>query len=149
MKKIILLFSLPLLFSCDKKEEKQRTVNGFADCHANAGLDSLTIVKKLQGTWQLKQQSCFWSGEQDLSGQQLFVTFHLNQYQVSNNGKVIGTGEWGIGKESTGNFWEMKFPEGIKNGNPYLLGNIFICDNEVLFNYSYIDMCDNYFRKVE
>ncbi len=67
-----------------------------------------------------------------------------NTLEVKEDGVVTQTSTWVVVDRN----WELFQLE----VNPYVTqlgGGVLICDDRVIFNYSFVDGCDNYFAKIE
>jgi len=116
-------------------------VISFSDCHAAQSLDSAAICNKLTGSWEWTKQHCFSIGKTTKADKTVVVTFNSNStFTVIENASVIAQGIWRLQKEDL-NFWGLN----LSHQSNYFWGRIFFCDNEVLFNASYRDGCDNLF----
>lgn len=136
---IILIICLGLI-SCKKDT---LDINSFWQCHNSQNLDSSSISNKLAGSWTWAKQSCFWSGKTTNAKKNIKITFNLTgTFSVSENSNLITQGNWKL-KIVDSNMWGLD----LTSPNDYLYGRILFCDNQVLFNNSYIDGCDNLFLK--
>lgn len=126
-------------------KEPELSIQSFWDCHHSQRLDSSAISGRLVGSWVWSQQSCFLTRKTTKADKSIKVVFHIDQrFQVFENTTEITTGTWQL-KASDSGTWELD----LSSTNRYLNGRILICDNQVVFNNSYIDGCDNAFVRIE
>lgn len=151
--KLWILLVLAVQISCTKdkvtetivKQEPPITLGNMLECHRMSSWDSLTVQNKLLGKWEWEYIQCYWSPERgnykDFQGLQ--VEFKSNNtLQVKVNGQTSQTSEWDVVKLNDGNYSIRVNPIVLQ-----LPGRILFCDERVLFNDSYVDGCDNYFKK--
>ena len=123
--------------------KKEIDILSFAQCHDSQHLDSITISNRLTGSWKWSKQSCFWSDKTVKANKTVQVTFNSNtSFTISENSNVISQGTWKL-KIVDSNSWGLD----LSLASEYLYGRIFLCNNQVLFNNSYIDGCDNLFNR--
>lgn len=135
----IIMFAF-FVVSC-KKEKID--INSFMQCHNVQHLDSTGIFNKITGSWHWVKQYC--SGSKNATGadKTVTVTFNANAtFNVLENSLIIAQGTWRL-KMADINLWGLD----ITTQSNYLYGRILFCDNQVLFNNSYIDGCDNLFNR--
>ncbi|MES2647752.1 MAG: hypothetical protein V4717_12795 [Bacteroidota bacterium] len=128
-----------------KQEPPPVTLPNMLECHRTTTWDSLSVDNKLIGKWQWEYIQCYWSPEKgnskDFKG--LSVTFKAdNTLEVKVNEVTTQTATWEVVKLNDGNY-SLKM-------NPLVLqlpGRILFCTDRVLFNDSYVDGCDNYFKR--
>jgi hypothetical protein len=146
MRPILLILTICLgLISCKKgaSDISSIDINSFWQCHSSQNLDSASITNKLAGSWIWTKQSCYISGMSVNAEKNIRIIFNLTgNFSVSENSNVITQGNWKL-KIVDSNMWglDLTFPSN------YLYGRILLCNNQVLFNNSYIDGCDNLFVK--
>jgi len=128
------------LLSCKKDN---LDTNSYWHCHTSQNLDSALIAGKLVGSWSWTKQFCFSTGETINANKNVKVNFNSNgTFIVSENSNIATQGNWKL-KIVDSNMWGLD----LTSPSVYLHGLILICNNEVLFNSSYIDGCDNLFVK--
>lgn len=153
---LALLTALVLVaqISCNKKVQdmvapvKAEPPISFGDmlsCHRTNVWDSSSVHNKLIGKWKWEHIQCFWKPE-DANNEDfkdLQVEFLSNNtLEVQQNGKPIQTSAWIVADLKDG-FFKID----ISPLEPLLLGRILFCDSLVLFYDSYVDGCDNYFKR--
>ena len=106
--------------------------------------DSATISNKIIGSWVWTKQLCG-----DGAGKILFadknvkVNFNSNtSFTVYENLAILTQGNWSLKIVDTYT-WGLH----LTSRSEYLYGSILFCNNQVMFNDSYIDGCDNVFVK--
>ena len=128
------------LISC-KKEKLD--INSFWFCHQSLNLDSAQVTSRLAGSWIWAKQSCFWTGVTISADKNVKLTFKTDQtFSVTEESNMLTQGTWKL-KQVDGSSWGLD----ISSPSEYLFGRILFCGNQVLFNDSYIDGCDNLFKK--
>jgi hypothetical protein len=137
---LILMTICAVIISC-KKEPLD--INLFWQCNNSQNLDSASISNKLTGSWTWTKQSCFWSGKTTNADKNVKVIFNSNAtFSVSENTNIVTHGSWKLTIVDS-NMWGLD----LTSPSDYLYGRIIFCENQVLFNNSYIDGCDNLFFK--
>ena len=141
-----LFFGLCLLAicftSCTKDLDKLK--KNLYDCHNETTWDSTQIVNALKGEWEWDIMTCYFNpdaeNEEEYAG--ISVSFlDNNQLEVKENGVVTQTLDWTVSSDNFGNFRIEMDPR-----LDYFYGYILICDNDLSFNNSDLDGCDNYFK---
>ncbi len=141
MRLIIIILTLTLILNSCKKETIN--LNDFWQCNKSQNLDTTAIASKLTGSWTWKKQSCFWSGKTIRADKAVKVTFNSNRtFSLSENSIIVTQGIWKL-KIVDSNMYGLD----LTQPSEYLYGRILFCSDEVLFNDSYIDGCDNLFGK--
>ncbi|MCX8020692.1 MAG: hypothetical protein N2747_09390 [Chitinophagaceae bacterium] len=135
---------LSLTLSCEKDKGASIDMKGLWNCNASQNFDSTKLAAKLVGSWKWTTVSCYWSGTTQKANKDVIVTFtSAGTFTVTENGTVTTRGNWKLKIVDRGIL-------GLDLDNPstFLYGRILLCDNEVLFNHSYIDGCDNLFKRI-
>lgn len=128
------------LVSC---KEKDLNLYSYWQCNQAQKLDTTAIAKKLEGSWLWTKQDCALLGKFKYADKKIRVTFRSNRtFSVTENSTTLTQGNWKI-KQEDGNSWGLA----MSSPSTYLYGRILFCDNQVVFNQSYIDGCDNVFKK--
>ncbi len=149
MKKIFfLIFATSLIWlneSCKKDNADSDSVKidmkGLWECNEDQNYDSTKLAAKLVGNWQWFIYSCYWSGTTNKADKDVRVTFtSYGTFWVKENSVIVTQGSWALKDEDSGIL-------GLQLDTPsqYLYGRILLCDDQLLFNHSYIDGCDNFF----
>jgi hypothetical protein len=140
---LILTFSI-LLFSCVKENPpiNQREIWDF---HHKMTWDTLSTKKTLIGEWEWEYIGCFWNPDcanyNDFKG--MTIEFKSdNTLHVRENGRITQTMNWKVVKGDA-DLFRLDADPGVFQLN----GRILFCDERVEFNHSYIDGCDNYFKR--
>jgi hypothetical protein len=137
----LFIFAFILFFACKRNEINMQKI---WQCNQAQNLDSNAIHNKLIGKWKWAKQDCFWSGKTKKADKNIVVTFNANgTFYVNENGLVITEGNWKIVVED-----KTKWGLQLSQPSLYLNGAILFCKQQVLFNHSYIDGCDNLFVKI-
>jgi hypothetical protein len=142
MRLIIIILILTLILNSCKKETIN--LNEFWQCNKSQNLDTIAIANKLTGSWTWRKQSCSSSGKTILADKIVKVTFNSNRtFSLSENAIIVTQGNWKL-KIVDSNIYGLD----LTPQSEYLYGRILFCNDEVLFNDSYIDGCDNLFCKI-
>ena len=154
----IILIVAVLVWACQKAadnnlpEQQQQqplpplSLDSMLLCHNRTTWDSTTIHSALTGKWQWKYISCYWNPESanDQAFKDLTVEFNAdNTLEVKVAGQVTQQALWRIERMNDGYFKIVTHPLVVQ-----LPGRIMFCGPYVLFYDSYVDGCDNYFRKL-
>jgi len=140
--RLILLF-LAIFAGLTSCKKDKLDINSFWQCNQSQNLDTTAISNKLSGSWTWTKQSCFGAGKVKAADRNIKVTFANNHtFSVTENSNFITQGTWKL-TQVDGNSWGLD----ISSPSEFLYGRLLFCDNQVLFNDSYIDGCDNLFTK--
>jgi len=115
------------------------------DCHHETSWDSLKTNFTLIGEWEWEYIGCYWfpEGANDEEFKGLTIEFKSdNTLDVKENGQITQTSNW---KVVDGDL--DLFAIDVEPTVNQLYGRILFCDDRVEFNHSYIDGCDNYFKR--
>ncbi|MDZ7936599.1 MAG: hypothetical protein U5M51_16890 [Emticicia sp.] len=143
---IALIFTISiLLFSCNKEENPPISLGDMWACHHEMTWDTLNTRQTLIGEWEWEYTGCFWTPEDanddDFKG--MTIEFKSdNTLDVRENGQITQTSNWKVINGDVDLF--------ALDVNPtvtQLYGRILFCEERVEFNHSYIDGCDNYFKR--
>jgi hypothetical protein len=141
-----LVFAILILFiACNKGENPPIDQGDMFDCHHKMAWDSLSTKETLIGEWEWEYVACFWNAE-DANGDAfdgMTIEFKQdNTLDVKENGQITQTSNWKV-VNGDGDLFAIDVDPSV----PQLYGRILFCEGRVEFNYSYIDGCDNYFKK--
>jgi hypothetical protein len=137
----IVLFCLAIVAGLTTCRKDKIDVNSFWECNQSQNLDSLAITGKLIGSWKWSKQACFWTGQTKSSNKNILATFKNDQtFSISGDTNTRSQGTWRIVKVDFSS-WGLD----LSSSSEYLYGHILFCGNQVLFNDSYRDGCDNLF----
>jgi hypothetical protein len=138
MKNILILLTATLFLGSCKKEKID--AKHFWDCNAVQNFDSTKLAAKLIGSWQWTNQLCY-LGKTTKADKNVEVSFTASgTFSVTENLVVITQGNWKLK-----NLDSITIGLLLDYSSEYLLGRILLCDNQVLFNASHADACDNLF----
>ncbi len=116
-------------------------------CHHTSTWDITKAHNALIGKWEWKYSGCYWKPEDagcdSLSAFKIEFT-NENKYIVEENGQMIQNGSWVL-TDGDSDLFKLQATPAVST----LYGRILFCDDIVEFNDSYIDGCDNYFRRKE
>jgi hypothetical protein len=122
------------------------TLSDMTECHRTASWDSVKIQSRLLGRWEWEYIQCYWNPENGNSKdfQGLSVEFKPdNTLEVKLNGETTQTSTWELVNLNDGYYKVQVKPLVLQ-----LPGRILFCTERVLFNDSYTDGCDNYFKRL-
>ena len=135
----MLILTICLIFlSCEKNN---RTL---WECGNSQFLDSTVISNKILGSWRWTKQLCGdGAGSILIANKNIKIIFDANTtFSVLENSSILTQGNWKL-KIVDSNIWGLD----LNSTSEYLYGRILFCNNNVMFNNSYIDGCDNVFVK--
>lgn len=113
------------------------------DCHYAQNDDSTKLTDKLIGNWQWTYHYSELQGTTK-ADKDVKLTFTASgTFSVTENSIVITDGNWKI-KYAENNGFKLD----LSHSSRYLHGIILLCDNEVLFNSSYVDGNDYLFERI-
>ena len=134
-----------ILLACDKGEDLPSSQVNMWDCHNQMTWDSLKIKNTLIGEWEWVYISCFWNPEDanDNEFEGLVIEFKSdNTLYVKEKGQITQTSNWKV-VDADADLFALDVDPSVTQ----LYGRIFFCDERVGFSTSYIDGCDNYFKR--
>jgi hypothetical protein len=119
-------------------------IESFWQCNQLQTLDTIAISSKLIGSWNWSKQICgTGAGELKTADKNIKVTFKTDHsFSVYESATLLTQGTWKL-VQVDGSYWGVD----LSSVSTYLYGRIFFCDNQVWFNNSYKDGCDNFFNK--
>ena len=138
------LFFLTILTVLSACKKDKLDIGSFWVCNKSQNLDTTAISSKLIGSWNWCKQVCGdGSGKTKNADKNIQVTFRANRtFSVNENASLLTQGTWKLVQvDSTS--WGVD----LSSASEYLYGRILFCNNQVLFNDSYRDGCDNLFNK--
>lgn len=147
-----LILLITMLFSCDKETDTLNSQykppisqSDMWACHHKEVWDTLRTHTQLIGEWEWEYIGCFWTPEkannEDFEG--MTIEFKAsNELIVKQNGEIIQESHWRI-IDGDADLYALHVEPGVTQ----LYGRILFCGDRVEFNNSYIDGCDNYFRR--
>ena len=140
--RLALLF-LTIVASMVSCKKESLDINSFWQCNKLQNLDSTAISSKLLGSWTWTKRSCFGTGKTKSADKNVKVSFDINHtFTVDERSNTLTQGAWKL-VQVDGNSWELD----LSLPSEYLYGIILFCSNQVLFNDSYRDGCDNLFNR--
>ena len=145
---IAFIFTISILLaSCDKAENQPESQINYWDCHHKMIWDEITTKETLIGEWEWEYIACYWNPEDandhDFKG--MTIEFKSdNTLSLKENGQITETSNWKV-VDGDAELFELEVDPFIGQ----IRGRILFCEKSVEFNDSYIDGCDNYFRKIE
>ena len=145
---IPLIFAISmLLLSCDKEEKPPISQGNMWDCHQKITWDSMRTKDALIGEWEWEYIGCFWNPKDanDYEFDGMTIEFKEdNTLEVKQNGQITQTSSWKF-VDIDADLFAIKVDPIVKQ----LYGRILFCEDRVEFNHSFIDGCDNYFKRKE
>jgi hypothetical protein len=138
------LICLPFLAGLTACKKEKLDINSFSQCNQSQNLDSTAISAKLIGTWAWSKQSCFDVDGTKKADRNVKVIFSPDgTFQVNENTTALTQGSWMVVQVDRFGSWGLN----LSSESEYLYGRLLFCDNQLLFNNSYVDGCDNLFNK--
>ena len=141
------ILGIAFLFACSKGENPPIRQQNIWDCHHASNWDAARTEAELLGEWEWEFISCFWTPEaangEEFEG--LTVEFLTDRTLiVQEDGQTTQTATWKV-IDGDADLFAVETDPVV----PQLYGRILFCKKRVKFNHSYIDGCDNYFKRVE
>jgi hypothetical protein len=133
-----------LTFSCSKDKIEQIDTTQLWDCFKSQNYDSAKLASKLIGTWKWTKYYAEIPGTNKANKDVFMNLTKEGSFVVTENSIVITQGNWKLRVVDFSNF-ELD----LNKPSIYLYGRIVLCDNQVLFNNSYIDGSDNLFVRTD
>jgi hypothetical protein len=150
-----LIIVLVLFSSCNKESSNNpidqvdacppKSQSEMWTCHHLSSWDMITTRDALIGEWVWKYEGCFWVPEDaGCDGLDAFTIEFKNDNTLvaKENGTIIQTATWKV-IEGDADLYSIEATPAVTT----LYGRILFCDDFVEFNHSYIDGCDNYFKR--
>lgn len=134
-----------LLIACKKEENPPISQGDMWDCHHEMTWNSLSTKEALIGKWEWEYIGCYWNPEDANDNEFKGLTIEFkpdNTLEVKVNGQISQTSNWKIVNGDAD-----LFAIDVAPTVPQLYGRILFCEDKVEFNHSYIDGCDNYFKR--
>jgi hypothetical protein len=133
----ILVAGLPV---CQKEKFD---VGSYWNCHQAQNLDSAAVSAKITGTWMWRKQICHRTGKTVTAKRNIRAAFFPDHtFQVMEQTTLLVQGIWNIIPTDG-----SSFALDLSQESEFLYGRLLFCGNQVLFNDSYRDGCDNLFVK--
>lgn len=143
---IVLILVMPIIiFACNNDRNPPVNQGEMMDCHLEMAWDSLKAKSTLIGEWEWEYIDCFWNPEGNGSEYRgLTIEFKSdNSLDVKESGQLTQTSNWKVVGVAD------LFTIDVDPTVPQLYGTILFCEERVAFNLSYLDGCDNYFKRKE
>jgi len=145
---IALIFTITLLLlSCNKEENPPVSQGDMWDCYHELTWDTINTKETLIGEWEWEYIGCFWNPEDANDDEFKGMTIEFksdNTLEVKDNGQITQTSNWKV-VNGDADLFALDVDPTVTQ----LYGRILFCDKRVEFNDSYIDGCDNYFKRKE
>lgn len=137
-----------LQISCSKNSSEMKIQDtNFSECYSQNEWDSLKIKNQLIGEWKWKFKRCVSGFELTDNEQDLAIKFYSNgSLDVIRDTAIVQTSAWHIHLNDSpfSDLFEIIEEPNVSE----LFGNIFICDGKLKMDGAYIDICNNYFEKI-
>jgi len=137
-----------ILFACNRNEDPPNPPINQGDmwkCHHEISWDSLKTKNTLIGEWEWEYIGCYWNPEDANNDEFKGLTIEFkadNKLEVRENGQIAQTSNWRVVKGDSDTF-----AIDVSPSSGLLYGRILFCGDRVEFNHSFIDGCDNYFKR--
>jgi|GEM_PF-5827904 len=147
---IIVLLSVFIFIGCDDEDVSKRPVSleNMSDCYRQNEWNENIIAKELTGKWQWIYTENFWApdeGQNTENENRVFEFLSDSTLNVFVKDELVESTQWMVAPVNSSDLFKLELDEPVQ----YLYGQIFLCDKILLFNDSYRDGTDNYFRKIE
>ena len=140
---------LPLILLSCSKEEAPVVQSPIGNCSEQVPLDSVQTSNALIGEWEWIFIDCFWWYPEQANGEKyqgLSVIFRADStLEVVEKRQVTQTAHWEIVDGYNG-FLALEVDPPVEQLHGLIRR---YCNDVVLFNDSYVDGCDNFFRRKE
>lgn len=137
----LIILALTAFFNSCKKDTID--IDNFLQCTKTQNLDSALVANKLSGSWIWKKQSCDYDKKVKRADKTVKVTFNSNgTFNVVETANIVAQGTWKL-KILDSALYGLD----LSQPSQYLYGKILFCSNDLLFNGSSNDLCDNLFSK--
>lgn len=146
-KSIILLLAIPFfMVACNKKGNSSAGQENWWACHHEKAWNATKTKRALIGEWEWE-----YGGNCDSdsgvfnysSSKGLTIVFKSdNTLSVKQNGQIIQSSHWEV-VDGDADLFALNVEPAVDA----LYGRILFCDGSVLFDNSYVDGCDNIFKR--
>ncbi|MGM0551644.1 MAG: hypothetical protein ACQESW_11240 [Bacteroidota bacterium] len=148
VKTILSLLVLIPLFACEKENTPQPpiSIESMYSCHQLNSWTPEMTTDALIGKWQWVYFESFWSPNkgQYTEDQELYLHFTSDStLYIIEQKDTTHTSKWKVITKDQ-SLYALKLTE----PHPYLHGRLLLCENFLLFNNSYVDGTDNYFKQI-
>ncbi|MBC6993508.1 hypothetical protein QWY85_16225 [Neolewinella lacunae] len=141
-----LAFTIPLLLlACVKADKAPISAADMWGCHRAVTWDSLSVKEALTGEWKWEYIGCYWNYEDANYDEFAGLTIEFNAdstLEVRENGVLTQTSNWEVVIRD-GDLFGIDVDPRVHQ----LYGRILLCNDRVKFDHSYIDGCDNFFKR--
>lgn len=123
------------------------SIDSMVRCYNQSLPDSANLRTWLLATWQWEYIKCYWAPEKANATdfRNLSIAFKANDsVEVKTNNQITSRAAWRLSKTNDGYFTLATTPL-----VPQLAGKVILCANRVIFFDSYVDGCDNYFKRAD
>lgn len=144
---LIIFLATISLIACNKESAPPINQAKMWECHHKIKWDSLQTQKNLIGIWEWEYVGCYWNPEKanNESFRGMSIEFKPDSTLIVRlDEEITQTSNWEVVKDY-GELFALKADPSVIHLN----GRILFCDNIVEFNNSYVDGCDNYFKRLE
>lgn len=129
---------------CSKDKLDQIDTKQLWDCYKSQNYDSTKLASNLIGTWKWTEYYAEIPRTNKANKDVFLNLTKTGTYTVTENSVVITQGNWNLRVVDFDNY-ELE----LNKPSTYLYGRIVLCENQVLFNNSYIDGSDNLFVRTD
>lgn len=139
------LFNIVLisLTSCTQDELIGYQLDEYYECYEDDNWSVLAIRDALEGEWALDYVDCFNGSINSRESEGITIRFNDDsRVIVRDNGNEIEQASWQV-FNVFGDYYELETEPFLD----YTFGIILICNNQLVFNGSFIDACDQYYSK--
>lgn len=149
MKYLIFLSVTFSLVACKKDAfNLDFTPDGFVDCYDNEGYSKEKLASAMAGNWEWQYISCYWTPEDANSEACESCELRLGEdgnFNFVEDGAVSLSGTWTLLESFSAGYYTIQTSPSLE----WALGQVYLCDDQLLFFNSYIDGCDNYYNALD
>lgn len=143
MRLICLTFIACIIFlSCKKNTTNSES---FFNCGYQI-LDSSVLVNKLYGNWKwIKTRSGMDGKIRDADAQRILTFRTDSTFSYIEGATILAQGKWSLKLDPGTSYWNLN----KEPASYYLVGSVFICNNQLELFYSYLDAEDILFERID
>jgi hypothetical protein len=134
-----------MFLKCKKTDDSEGfNIEYFSDCNASQNFDSTKLAEELVGSWKWTQFYSELGGKVNADKEVVISFTSAGIFTVTEEGIIVTQGCWALKTNEYRQTYELD----IDASSKYLNGNIFLCNNQLMFYSSYIDAGDFLFERI-
>ena len=138
------------ILSCEKEDVPKRPISqtDIWNCYNDSEWSELRVRNQLIGKWKWIYSENFWAPDEgwNTESENTLIEFSNDStLGIIVNGNLENTTKWMV-THKDGDLYGLEMDSTITT---LLYGRILVCGEILIFNNSYIDGSDNYFKKIE